>query len=291
MDRYPRLSQDILEELSALGITPQEDAPVHLLFSSAAPSPKSPLMRAHVQSSPLPAGALLRLSPHVLIVSPELCFVQMAAVFPFARLILAGCELCGAYAIVGGELPGRTPLTSRAQLAAFIGLSEPISGIRAAQRAIPHVLDNAASPMEAKLALLLCLRHHLGGFGLPRPALNEPFKLSREACRIYPHGNCRCDLYWPHIHHDLEYQGLDYHADEPTITRDAARQQALRADGITVDVITYPQVADRAAFEVVALPLAKTLGHRLRIRLADHRARQEHLRADLHISARYRQAA
>ena len=277
----PRLDDALLRELAGLGIAPPEEAPLHLLFASPSVRPKTPGIHAHLVTQVLPPNSFLRLSPHVLIVSPELCFVQMADVLSFGHTALIGCELCGTSAQIDGTLPSRRPLTSTAKLATFLAAAQRLGGEKQAKRALPYLVDNAASPMEARLALLLSMPTRLGGYGLPKPEMNRLFGLSREAQRLYPHDNCTCDLFWPDAQVDVEYHGVGYHADEAALIRDTARTQALQHDGVSVTSLTYPQIADPAAFDAVARTLAKSLVHRIRIRNENHPALAAQLRTEL----------
>ena len=49
------------------------------------------------------------------------------------------------------------------------------------RRAAPWILDNAASPREAALALLMTLPNHLGGYHFARPRLNHSIELTGAA--------------------------------------------------------------------------------------------------------------
>lgn len=278
---YPTIDDALLRELAGLGIAPPGEAPLHLLFANPSVRPKMPGVVAHLVTQVLPPNSFLRLSPHVLIVSPELCFVQMADVLSFGHTALIGCELCGSAAQVDGGLPDRRPLTSAAKISTFLAAAPRLGGAKQAKRVLPHLVDNAASPMEARLALLLSAPTRLGGYGLPKPEMNRLFGLSREAQQLYPHDNCACDLFWPDRQVDVEYHGAGYHADEAALIRDTARTQALQCDGVSVVPLTYPQIADAAAFDSFARTLAKSLAHRIRIRSGNHPALAAQLRAEM----------
>ena len=96
---------ELAKELAGLGITPTAKHPLYLLFATPGlrPATKSGIpvpLRPHVQPDVLPTGSVLRLSEHVAIVSPELCFLQMASTLSLEKLILMGFELCGTYALL-----------------------------------------------------------------------------------------------------------------------------------------------------------------------------------------------
>ena len=265
MGSHAILTQELRAELASLGFSPSKAAPLDVLHSSRQARSQSASIRAHVYEEALPPGSLIRVSPHVLVSSPELCFAQLGASLPEMKLILAGFELCGTYALLGDNqaLKQRTALTTTANIAATLASLTPRTAA-AARRALVHVLDNAASPMEAKLALLLSLPKTMGGFGLPAPQLNAPVSLSAKAFALYPHSPCRADLYWPAHRLDVEYDGEDIHSGQRHLT-DIARRNALEAEGLTVITIAKQQLQSDESCTQIARRIAQILEHRLRL--------------------------
>ena len=279
------LSCKLRVELASCGFAPSPQTPLDLLFSSGATRSRAKSIRAHSTGRTLPPGSLLRLSEHLLIVSPELVFLQIAGSHSFEQLIMAGCELCGTYVLLGPDgrplpKPIRRPqLTSTERIAATatsLHLSESAKPIRA----LHYVFDAAASPMEAKAALLLSLPARWGGYNLPRPVLNAPFKLSREATALYPRRSCRLDLYWANVCLDVEYDGEDSHTGDAH-AKDVARIAALTLDGIDVMVLAKAQVYNARSFASIAEVIARKLGVSLRIRAKDFAEKQRKLREEL----------
>ncbi len=282
-DSRPKLTSELQGELAALGIKISESKAIHCMIAENNNCSKTANIHCHWTAQPLPDGAILRISPNVSVVSPELCFLQLAQSLPPGRLILAGTELCGTYALTGAkDLESRRPLTSGESLKRFAELFVHVSGARKAREAASHVFDGAASPMEAKLTLLLCLPATLGGFGLPRPVLNFPIPLKPEARALYHVKTCRPDLYWKDARLDVEYDG-DTHEGEESHLKDTARVMALMAHGLDVIVLTYPQLANPEAFRVSVEVIAKKLHHRVRIRVANFPERQAKLRKELEL--------
>ena len=281
------LDGNLTEELASLGLFPTKDHPLDLLFSSADLRPRNAVIKPHVDGTALAPGSLLLLTDRIAVTSPELTFLHMAREYSRGRLILAGCEFCGTYVRrPDGALSGTRPaLTCAADLRAFIARRHPGATSRAADAA-RFVLDGAASPMEAKVALLLSLPTCLGGCGLPQPVLNRPFALSTQAQRLYPHSPCRLDLSWSGVHLNVEYDGRDTHTGEDH-ARDVARWAALGLDGVDVMVLTKEQVYDMEAFAIVANRIVGKLsgnpGRTPRIRTKDYPAKQVLLRRQLHL--------
>ena len=232
---------DLDDELNGLGIFPAANCRLHLLFSDTALVCRAANVRSHVWAEELPDGALVRVAPHVLMASPELCFTQMGEVFNAAELAMAACELCGTYAIDAqtGRVEPREPLTDCAALAAFAAkvAGEDAAAVRAARQAF----DGATSPMQAKLALMLSLPPEQGGYGLPLP----------DAAFV------------------LAYDGRE----SPTSTPEPSDATPLR--------VTYEQVENPATFALVAESVAARLGLSLPERGDGFAARHAALRDDL----------
>ena len=278
MSRAERLTEDLRAELQALGFSPSQKEPLDLLFCSAGARSRATWAQVHTNSAPLPSNSLIQLSDHVMIASPELCFIQIAETMPREKLVLAGCELCGTYAQVG---PGRV-LVQRPQLTSIQrirALLPKTAGEKVSKpaKALPLVLERAASPWEAKVALLLTLPSAWGGYGLPAPELNAEIPLADEARRLYHHRTCRLDLYWPEACFDVEYDGRNYHEGDAH-AKDVARLAALRLEGIDVLELSQAQVSDADAFHHLATVVAATLGKRLRVRRQDFIERRARLR-------------
>ncbi len=272
--------EDYTAELVHLGILATEKRRLDLLFFCKESRIQGKLIHPHVTAKTPPAGALIQLTPQVAIVSPEYCFLQLAQEWSPARAALAGMELCATYGLDEDEKRfSRTPLTTAAAIIALAKVLQP-QGTGRASLAANYLMDRADSPMEAKLALLLCLPTSLGGYDISRPVLNAPISLSPAAKALYPHETCRADLYWPHVKLDVEYDGEDAHTGSMH-AKDVARAAALKADGVEVLALAAPQLHDRQAFEEVAKLIAARVGHPLRIRRKNFSELNAQLRQEL----------
>ncbi len=280
MQQAAHIRQLPMEDLASLGFFPTDDNPLDLLFFSWETRMQSAEVRPHVTSTIWPAGPILQLTPEVGIVSPELCFTLLANEISQPALAWAGMELCGTYAIVGPErkLVERHPLTTAAALQEYVEKRYP-RGAGDVHEAAKYVLDGAASPMEAKLALLLTLPTAKGGYGLPAPILNAPIHVGQTARALYPH-DCRADLYWPSILLDVEYDGEEAHTGNMH-AKDVARSAALKAEGVEVVAISTAQLYDKDAFAQLAKLIGARLGKRVRVRIRDFSERQDALRREL----------
>lgn len=140
------------------------------------------------------------------------------------------------------ELWRRPPLTSSERLVTFIKACGHGGAARRMDRAASWVLDGSASPLETRMALILCLDPLHGGERWPQPHLNQRIDLTLEA-RTLSGGTYRvADLFWPDLNVDLEINGTAYHADRHGFARASDRRAALEAMGCTVLEITYDQM-------------------------------------------------
>ena len=107
--------------------------------------------------------------------------------------------------------------------------STPI-GRTEALRALGFVMENAASPMETVLALLLCLPYRLGGYGIEKPQFNYRVDVPTHIRKLADRRYCECDLCWPGSNLAAEYDSARYHV-EPRSARQR-RAKAQHADRV-----------------------------------------------------------
>lgn len=185
-----RLTAGILPlERLALDEAPSAQRPVHVAVPSAADRLEATFARCTVYGSGLPAGAFLDLGDGVVVASPELVFLEMARVMDPATHALLGYELCGSFARdardarCGDVRYGVEPATSAARIERFLDKCGRVRGKSEARRALARVRDNAWSPMEAVLALMLVLPVREHGYGLSGVELNVRHEASPELVR------------------------------------------------------------------------------------------------------------
>lgn len=102
--------------------------PLHVLVSSPSTRRSSSEVACHVQSVLPPARSILDSRNGFCVVSPELCFVQMAGLWSMPKLIELGYELCGTYDCSTDDIRACQPLTSVERLRAFAEGVGPIHG-------------------------------------------------------------------------------------------------------------------------------------------------------------------
>ena len=261
-------------------------APLHILVGSSNARKATQNLRCHIVSREFPHGSFVQASPGLIASSPELCFLQMADELSLPELIALGYELCGSYRLDNEGESERgfrddAPLTSVAQLKAYLIRSTGFKGHKKALRAVRFIAEGSASPMETALCMLLTLPYLLGGYGFPLPQLNYPVDARSGTEKARGKHPYRCDLYWAEERVDVEYNSDAYHANPERIARDAMRQNALSSVGVTVVTVTRRQIVDTARLREFAEGLGKLLHKRLQCPLPEFKARHTVLRRQI----------
>ena len=111
------------------------------------------------------------------------------------------------------------------------------------------MVANAESPMEVKVAMLMCLPRRHGGGALPLPELG--FSVSIPDCyrKTSSINTFRYDFYWPGSNLEVEYDSDAVHAASEKLFRDARRRNIIQALGVTSLSLTRGQVMHETAFE------------------------------------------
>lgn len=279
----------------------EPEARLDVLVASDADRRSSLDMKCHTWSVDVPRNAFAKVCDGVFVSSPEFVFLQMANELSLIHLIELGYELCGSYSLNPAIERGfeESPcMTKASRIVAFLEKAPGSRGLRKARRAAKYILDGSASPMETILSMLLTLPMSLGGFALPRPALNEGrvLKTGRVlgAGRVLEAGRGdetrvrRSDLFWEDAKLAVEYDSDSEHLSSRKFSEDAIRRNEFVLDGITVVTVTRLQVKNLIEMRKLADHLARHLGVRRRITLSDYVERQHRLYAELLSSGRSR---
>ena len=179
---------------------------------------------------------------------------------------VAACEFAATYLPPHPGSPttsfGREPLASRQEMRRFLKSLPASTGIMRARRAIDFAFDCAASPMETALVLILTLPVDMGGFGLPRPRLNQLMSLPPDQRDLASRFEIAPDLCWEEERVVIEYDGDDYHpgASPEKLASDNERQNTLTCLGYRVLRVRYPQVVSLQRLALLAQQLASLLG-------------------------------
>lgn len=237
--------------------------PIHILVPRREGRRRSSLFSAHLWGSALPEPAFVRVCPGTYASTPAFLFLQMATELSLARLALLGYRLCGTYAEDGRAKHGlrsRNALMSTREVVRRLESLRGLRGIKRAREALGFVLDGAASPMEAAVALLLSMPLKVGGYGLPQPMLNCRIDLPGELRGAVAQDCYVCDLLWPKHRVAVEYDSDMFHTGSRRIAHDSERRNALAYLGITVVTVTRRQAMSLPAMDRVAAQLRGLLG-------------------------------
>lgn len=259
--------------------------PVHVLVPGPEYRRDSKSIMSHVIGSALPRGLLWRLDDAVSVVSPELCFLQMASILSIQKSIELGIELCGTYQPnpqnASGMATRPRPLTTVRKLAAVADALSHVKGSPTAKRALLWVRPGSASPMETLLWMRLCLPPRFGGWGFPAAEFNHAIELSpAESAAIGKHFLC-CDLYFPKHRVAVEYDSSEFHTGDERIANDSVRRGVLERTGVKVLTITRREFFTYHEFEPKVRQLASLLGKRISEPTDEQQRARRILRAEL----------
>lgn len=273
--------KDIMTSLEYLGISLPDTVPVVYIVGDRRARRTTKISRSQFWSSTVPAHALLEITPHIYVSSPEYCFVQLAKSLTVTELIELGFALCGSYFPAhceAGFITFDQPLTTPEKLSAFVEECAGAHGVKKARRAVRHIISGARSPMECSVAMLFCLERRLGGYGLPKASLNYRVDLSAQARKMSQSKWCLVDICWPIKRIGLEYNGAAYHQQK---TKDQARRLALHHMGWDIELAAFEQISNRYQREELIRTIARRLDHRLKGLKQEYIRRREELIAQL----------
>lgn len=278
--------------LPAKGVTKSEanqlgrfaTPPFHVLCARPVKGGAQHGVRHHTWRTALPQASLFQIAQSLAVCSPELAFLQCAQHLSSVDLIRLGFELCGTYSLDRASDSGffkRPPVTTLEKLHTSIDVAHRAWGAENARRSLPHILANAASPAETRLAMALSLPNRLGGLGLAAPQLNHRISLSTPDRRILNRNYFLCDLYWPQANLAVEYDSDAYHTGSEKIADDSDRRNALGHANVAVITVTARTYRSLGSFNETGRIIAKRLGTEIRPRCKDFESKQLELRKAL----------
>jgi len=221
----------------------------------------------HKWNGAIPEGSFYKLEESVYVQSPGFMFLNAASVLDFPGLVAFGDELCGLYSFDAREERGFKKrihsLTSKEKLEKYLLLANGLRGQMLAMRALQHVVDNSASPMETFDEMTMCLPYRYGGYGIVQPEMNMSVTLTKKAAQIAKRRKCFLDMGYSDFNLDIEHHGKYDHSSAEDIASDRARVNALREMGIEVIELSAEQVNDLFAYEYIIERVARITGKRL----------------------------
>ena len=241
---------------------------IHCTVLSREQQRRSQKVEAHVWSGPIPPGSFHPFDDNVFVSSPAFEYLQMASSVDERELIAFGDEICGLYTFDASAPRGfrsrRTPLVTKRELQQYLDNAAGCRGYRRALKALRHIVERSASPMETAVEMMACLPYHLGGYGLEQPIMNHPVELTPQAALIARRNTCIADMCYPELLLDIEYHGKLDHDSPSALDSDRERVNGLIEMGYEVIELTGAQVANLLQFEAVTRLVARKTGKRIR---------------------------
>lgn len=261
--------------------------PVHVMVPRRSDRRTMANCRCHTAVPSMAEAACWHIAAGVYALESEVAYVQSCRGRSLQEAVAMGTLLCGSYRIdpVDDRVVPRDAVSSVEAIRLACLAHSDIPGLDTAKRALPWVLEGAASPREASLGLLLSLPCRLGGYGLPRPCLNYRIDLTARNAQLAHRAFYVADLCWPLERLVVEYDSDEYHLTSQRLRDDALKRMALEAAGYQVISVTRLQLNCREEMHRVARAAARKLGRTLRVRTQDYPLKQKKLCKALGLSA------
>lgn len=237
-------------------------SPIEFLVPSESQYRKTSAFITRSCKAELPKDSFWKFNERHYIVSPELCFVQMAQSLSLAQLVELGTNLCAPYYIdLNTDKPKkRNPITTPNRLSQFVGSATGVIGAAKARKALDLISPDSASPMETKQYVLVRFPKCYGGYGMKGLKLNHKVNPGRYSY-LAEQGYFEIDLCWPKEHVGMEYFGENEHQDH---IHDRRRLDALEALGYHVVVIDKQRLKNPDSFDIAMKQVARHLKYSIR---------------------------
>ena len=266
--RFHDLEADYLRIRRHKAVFESLDKPVQLLVSHREARRRSREVCSHLMQLPEGVYPSFMIERAMFCSAPELVMMEMATVLDEDELLLLGYELCGSYGFgLDGGLTDRGRIADVPTMTAFAQTCPGVHGRKRLAAVLPQVLDGAASPMEAALAVCITTSRARGGLGFPAPLLNHALPVDGQARRLWEGDTISPDLLWTFEEDDprpykgvaIEYDSNEHHTGATNIAHDARRRNVLEAMGYRVITVTNEQFADARELERIGMLLANYL--------------------------------
>lgn len=241
--------------------------PVSIVVGRASARCRPSGVVSHVWSRGLVDGLVTHVEDELYVCGPELAFVQVAAQSTKSALLELAYELCGDYVRLDGSMfSGRhlgpdNALSSPFRLRAVCDLLGGFKGAQRARLAVDVVAGNSWSPRESQLAALMTLSRSHGGYGCPKPRLNERIYLDDDMAAIAGRGYVVPDILYPEAGLCIEYQGGQHDAAGSRVSDDV-KSNVLLMLGIETVRVWDTQLYDIPTMDAIAAHAYKKLGIR-----------------------------
>lgn len=227
----------------------------------------------HILPPGVPERSFWQVDEDLLVACPELCLLLLANDLSLIETIKVAMSFCGIYRLEGDEesksIFHRKPVMTVDGALSYLAKVKDVGSATKARRALSYTLPNSGSPMETRMVLPLFLPRTMGGFGLPRPTMNEAIELNDRAMAILgtDEDTCAGDAVWTDVATGLkiilEYQSFEYHNSMASFGRDYARALALESMGHTVIFVSKVQLENPTQLAEIARRVAVAIEYPL----------------------------
>ncbi len=252
---------------------------LHVLGADLNASRNKTAIAAHRWTGALGPGCFYQYSDLCQISSPEFTFLQLAGSRDLIDLIELGTYLCAGFSVKDGrgfnEL--REPVTTTSKLESFVCSKTGSYGAKKAREALRFIVPNTASPMEVLLCLAFSLPPRLGGWGYPELRANYAVDVPPHLRGMLGYRQLRCDIYFPSVNGDVEFDGSAYHSGEEKLDYTQTRRNVLEAMGIKTVSATKRQINTYERFNDFMWMSIEHLGLPMRIYKPEQIRRQQNL--------------
>lgn len=249
------LGQIKKEVFSSLGIMLTE--PIELVVDEKKRAYQSSGIKFHTSSHFAQASCmeLILGQSAIKVASPFELMIEMAQEQTLLETVMLISEFQGRFVIDPSTYELRSnwyePVFQKVEFAHYLSLVSRCSGIRNARLASLHSFDNAASPMEVKLALRASLPVSAGGYAIPKVELNKEVRIqqlkskkltekTRAIDLLLSKGDCNADT---NRQAAIEYNGAVHELADVSM-RDYQRNNELVSAGIMEFVIGKAEYDD-----------------------------------------------
>ena len=212
----------------------------------------------------LPVQSFRQVLEDIYVVSPALCALQATQDLDFWECVEFFNQLCSCYRLsfsTEGGYAECQPATTVADLSAFFDAHPGMHGMTKARRALRYTRDRARSPMETALLMMLAMPRNEGGLGIRGIELDHLIPVTGYAAKLTSSSCFYADIFIRSALLVIEYNGRE-HDDPQRTARDNERENALRAMGYEVIVLSKKNVFDAESFRRSAAAICRCVGIR-----------------------------
>lgn len=239
---------------------------LNVLVGSNADRRESKSIMCHCVTSALPSGSVLHVDEGLYVAAPALNLVLQADSMHAVELCKVLGRYWGTFSTVHSpgdrsKIVERPALTNPFDLALYLNGAPRRPGLGTLRDAMRFTCENARSPQEVNLQLILNLPPVCNGFCLQKPIMNYKIRLNEAEKKLYDADYIKIDLYWPEARFGLEYLGEEEHKDR--MIADISRWYAAKMHGIELMFVTKAQLQSPEAIDFIAREVAKRTRKRI----------------------------